>query len=164
MGQCFEDEFRLWRCKMHSQLPKFFMEVLKNYYNMVMPITYLPGVTCKYGMQFCSERDKLSSVKAPPHAKLLPHFTAHFGLLSISSWTFADWNLVWHFRDKWTKMHSRLSLSCNMHRQGRLWALPCCSSLLKAPWNFLEVGGCIFHLQSPNSSSKHWPIKTAFHS
>jgi hypothetical protein len=47
------------------------MEVLNGYYNITMPIIYLAGATCKYDMQFCSERDKLSSVKA----KLLAHVT-----------------------------------------------------------------------------------------
>ena len=59
MGQWFEREFALWKCKMHPQLPKFFIEVLKDYYNIPMPIIYLAAVTCKYSMQFCSKRDKL---------------------------------------------------------------------------------------------------------
>ena len=134
MGQCFEDEFVLCRCKMHPQLPENFMKVLKDYYNMAMPIIYLAGVTCKYSMQFCSKRDKLRSVKAPPDTPNYSHTSHPFSvLLSISSWTFADWNLVWHFRDKWTKMHSRLSLSGDMHRQGKLWLWPCCGSLLEPP-------------------------------
>ena len=52
------------------------MEVSKVYYNMAMPIVDLASVTCKYDMEFCSEHDKLSSVKAPPDMPNYSH-TSH---------------------------------------------------------------------------------------
>ena len=72
MSQCFEDEIILRRCKMHPQLPKFFMEVMKGYYNMSMLIFCLASVICRYNMQLFSKCDKLSLVKiSARHTKLL---------------------------------------------------------------------------------------------